>query len=627
VRASLHRPAVWGIVWAAGLALLGVALQRPAPLVLNLGPGDRPFVRGFRDPEREGRRQDGATLFRWSLDGARIELPVRVLGGSLTARLRIGRFTDPPTEVTLWSGGRVVDRWIQERGGWRVRTVELGELRGPLAFQLRSPHDAEGLGVALDWIEVRGAAGAVPTSAAGLGLAALLLGVPLLVGLGRGALPALVTAAGLAGLAAAAVGLDRLGGLIALSHAGGPAVVLAGLLALAAPRLARRRREPLAPAAALAALAAAVVALVALCHPGFYYPDVDTHAGFLAALRADPWLAWDPAPFQLKEGTWTRRIGERRVAFPYSPAFHLLAWPPALLFGEPRAIALVATLALGLTLILAHALALRLGLAAAEALLAQVLLALLPVSATRLCLALYPTLLGQALDLLVWLAVARGLGAPDPARSVLASAPLVCLALLAYTGSLFNVPAALGLLCVACWVQGERRRALALLAALGIGLAAAALLLYGRFVPTLLRDVLPHAGEPPAEAAPGGVIAAALQRLRLFYDCVYPLLAGLGLAALRARPGAARRMLLAVLAAGAGLLLLRGAVPALFRDAKEVELLAAPVAVLAAAGAGWLWRRGAAGRAAAAAGVGWALAWGALRAAHAYGERFFARGL
>src|SRR5262245_5574720 len=92
---ALGRPAVWVSVWAAGLAFVGIALERPAPLVLNLGPGDDAFVRNFRAPEREGRRHEGATLFRWSLDGARVELPVRVLGGDLTARLRIGRFTDP----------------------------------------------------------------------------------------------------------------------------------------------------------------------------------------------------------------------------------------------------------------------------------------------------------------------------------------------------------------------------------------------------------------------------------------------------------------------------------------------------------------------------------------------------
>ena len=51
------------------------------------------------------------------------------------------------------------------------------------------------------------------------------------------------------------------------------------------------------------------------------------------------------------------------------------------------------------------------------------------------------------------------------------------------------------------------------------------------------------------------------------------------------------------LAAGLALLALRYLLPALFRDAKEVELLAAPVAVAMAAAGTWLWGQGRAGRA------------------------------
>jgi hypothetical protein len=152
---------------------------------------------------------------------------------------------------------------------------------------------------------------------------------------------------------------------------------------------------------------------------------------------------------------------------------------------------------------------------------------------------------------------------------------------------------------------------------------------YARFVPVFWRDVLPHIGEtaPAAEMAElPGLPARALRRLGLFYDVVYPLLLVPGLAAARRAPAPAGRIVRAALLAGTALLVLRYVAPVLFRDAKEVELLAAPVAALAAGGATWLWPRGAGGRAAAVIALLWAAAWGVLRAALVYADRFVAIG-
>jgi hypothetical protein len=121
-------------------------------------------------------------------------------------------------------------------------------------------------------------------------------------------------------------------------------------------------------------------------------------------------------------------------------------------------------------------------------------------------------------------------------------------------------------------------------------------------------------------------VPRAVRRIALFYDLVYPLLLVPGLVAVRRAPAPARRIVAAVLLAGVTLLVLRYAVPVVFRDAKEVELLAAPAAALAAGGAAWLWRRGGAPRAGALVALVWAAAWGVLRAAEVYGERFVAIG-
>jgi len=107
---------------------------------------------------------------------------------------------------------------------------------------------------------------------------------------------------------------------------------------------------------------------------------------------------------------------------------------------------------------------------------------------------------------------------------------------------------------------------------------------------------------------------------------VYPLLLVPGLLAIRGAAPPARRVVAAALLTGGALLVLRYAAPVVFRDAKEVELLAGPVAALAAGGAAWLYRRGPVPRAAAVLGLVAAAGWGLSRAALAYADRFVAVG-
>ena len=71
-------------------------------------------------------------------------------------------------------------------------------------------------------------------------------------------------------------------------------------------------------------------------------------------------------------------------------------------------------------------------------------------------------------------------------------------------------------------------------------------------------------------------------RLFIFYGATCTVLAALGARRLGAVPQSARRVFLAAIGAGLALAVLRVAFPVVFGDAKEVELLAGPVAVLAA---------------------------------------------
>jgi hypothetical protein len=611
------------------LSLLGVvaSVERPSPLFLNLGAGDSPFARGFRDRwERDGLNQTGETMFRWTLDGSRLEFPLDVRGGRLLARIRLARFVDTPAGVTFLAGGRAVDEWTQAPHGWSVRDMDMGELRGPLTLQFRSK--GEDLGVALDWVEVRGATRVLPMPRVLWGLGALLLGVPLLVGLLLRDVPAaLATGIGLSSAVCAGLLLDRFGGLMAAASAGPPALAVTALLGLGSHALGRLWPEHLAGRLPLAVpLAASLLCLLALSHPFYYYPDVDTHAQYLAQIRAHPDLLWDSREYQLRTGNWTREIGGHRVAFPYSPAFHVAAWPFALALGEVPAVKALAVLALSLSLLLVYALSRALGLGSLLGVLAQALLLLLPVTSSRLTLALFPALLGQALELLLVVHLVRRFPHLDGGRDAAAAFLFLFLAQLSYTGSLLNVGALIAAFSLLEFLFGDRRRLLRLLGAYMASALLVLALLYLRFLPTFLHEVLPHAQEA-REKESGSLAGLVFSRLAFFYDVVYPLLLLPGLLAIRAAPGHARRLVFALLLAGSGFLVLRFLAPAVFRDTKEVELLAGAVAVVSAAALDLMARKGPWGRLL-SVGLGLvAFAWGITRAIEAYAERFVAVGL
>lgn len=615
-----RRTAVLLVLAAAGpIAVLLVFSLRATPLFLNLGPGDAPFTHGFRDGwERDGPRGEGQTAFHWTEDGAWLRFPV-VVHGPVRARLRHARFTRTPAEVTVVGEGRTVATWTQHARGFRLRKLDLGTWSGPVALQFRNVGDDQPLGVALDWFQLEDVRGARPTGDVIVRLLTLLLGVPVALGL-LTRVPAIGAAFGVAlsAVGAWAVWIDRLGGLLALANAAVPALLVMVALGAAARALRRRAPHLLDRRAVLVAWAGTLSATIALAQPFFYYPDVDTHADLVDALDETPSLALDPRPYQAATGAWTRGIGDQRVPFPYSPAFHVIAWPLAPALGAVAAVKTVAVLSFGLTLLLAHALARSAGLPARAALLAQVVVVFLPVSASRLTLALYPALLAQALELGLVVFLSRRL----PLAGARAAFGVLFAVQLAYTGSLLSV--AVLVACVGSWEA--LRRDLGSASRLAFAWAGTAALVvalqYARFLPVLWRDVLPHAGgaTPSAE---GSALVSALVRVAVFFDHLHPLLAILG-AVLLGTATPARRVLRATLATGLALLALRYLLPALFRDAKEVELLAAPVAVAMAAAWAWLWTKGRPGRAAVVSSLAWVVLWGAARAYAFYTERFVA---
>lgn len=378
----------------------------------------------------------------------------------------------------------------------------------------------------------------------------------------------------------------------ALSTAALPAVVGLAALGLAYRGLARAWPDHLSggPHAFWIPAASVTLALVALSGPRYAHPDVQAHARCVLALGADPYLAFDPS-------------GPSEPGALRPSAVHLLAWPFVRVLGEVAAVRTVGVVAFGLSLLLVHALARGVGLGPHGGLLAQALAAVLPVHASRLTLALYPALLGETLELLLLVHLVRRFPHLDGARD--AGAAAVFFALAGQIGSPWTVGALAGIFGLIEIVDGDRRRALRLLAALGLAMGVVIGARYGRFLLThgpgaLVGWILAGA----SSASPAGGIPGAIDRLRAFYDLVYPLLLLPGLVALRGAPAHARRLLAAALLGG---------------GVYDIEFVAAPVAVASAAGLRWLsggggWRRGAA----LAAGLV-AAAWGVSRALELYG--------
>ena len=630
----LQRRVLLAIFWLAALGVWVVALQRDAPLFINLGAGDGRFARGFRSGwERDGLQASGETMFHWTEDGARLEFPVEACGGRPVARLRIARFAPGPANINLFVGDRTVDRWIQPSRGWDIREVTLGDPGGPLTLRFRSESPSgDALGAALDWVEVRGLQEVRPIPALWPGLLAWAFGVPLLLASEAGLAGSILGSTALVLTSAAAISLDRLGGLSSTAAAGIPAMLVVGGLLLVRRALGHPKLDGLAAGRAPFLLAAAfcLIALIAIFHPFFYYPDVDNHARYLAAIRADPWMILDSSDYQLRTGSFTQEIGGRRIAFPYSAAFHVTAWPLARFLGEVDAIKTVAVLALGTGLLLVHALARTLGLGLTEGLVAEILVALLPVTSSGLTLARYPTFLGQALDLLLLVYLCRRYPFITEKREALVAATLLMTAQATYTGSLLNVFGLMAFILTWAWTTGDRARTRRLLGAYAGALFVVLAVLYGRFIPVVFTDIAPHLGESqdqtPVAASPLVWLGTSLARLTVFYGPLLLPLSLFGLWRLESAPRHARALVAATGLAGLVQLGLRPLVPTLFRHAKEMQLLAGPVGVLASLALVALWRRGGLPRLVAAGLSATLLFWSAQAALRYYAASFFVAG-
>jgi hypothetical protein len=503
------------------LASIGAALLLPVlglraadRVLLDFGPNDAEYVRGFRADWEP----DGATRFHWTSPAANVSLPLLVSGDGARLRIRMRRHFVDPAQVRLFVEGRTVSSFsiqADPKVAYRVIEVPLPHLEGRHPFVLSieaSAEDGRGLGVALDWLELEcGGSTRLELPASVKGAFALAVAFaflsPWLAGAGPGLAAAhagLLVLAGAAGAATDPLAFER------VVRLGTPtylivALVVVGLARWSPARRALRVEDGSWAGGALAVLVliALVVRLAILLNPLYFYPDVRVHGLFALQLARRGFLEFlrDFTANQFRYSLGLQQVGDHWYAFPYPPVFYMLAAPlvRTLHYRPEVAVSLVGSVVNSLEALVVFALARHLGLASRAALAGSAVLPLLPLFLVRLSLAYFPALVGHAVDAVVVVYLVARYREIGQLRVALRLAALLALALLTYTQGVLNFAVFLGqfLLLDAFFDRTpagrERQRTL-----VAVGLLAGALSLsfYGRYVPTLL-DM--RAGRPMPE--------------------------------------------------------------------------------------------------------------------------------
>src|SRR6185436_19364300 len=96
--------AVLAVLVLAALFLPALAARQARPAVLNLGPNDFDYVRGFR----EDWERDRLTRFHWTTPHASVRLPIVARGDGLRLSMRIRRHLVESAKVTIRAEDRIV---------------------------------------------------------------------------------------------------------------------------------------------------------------------------------------------------------------------------------------------------------------------------------------------------------------------------------------------------------------------------------------------------------------------------------------------------------------------------------------------------------------------------------------
>ncbi len=552
-------------------SLLDLSGRFRQPIIVDIGPSTGRYGSGFEDSE-----ETPPTTSRWTRQHAEFDIPLTVDASMTRFSVRAGRYLDDPTRITVTVDGRPFASFEQPRGRQRIQEVEAPLPEGPLSLALIS--DDPTLGIALDWIRIDGARWRIPfrewtifVLPLGLFGALLLSGASL--GLAGGATA--VISAALATVAA----IDPFGFVHSMRDVAAPAVAFSFLAALVF------RGQT--------ALVLAVTATVLLkggfvFHPSYFYNDVRQNDRYVGALRSYEGSIMERsrrAQVDLGVG-YPRIVAGKKYAFPYSPIFYApFTWLPPDRDLVVRAIKHTALAAAALEVALAFVLARKL-LPEAAAGAAWLTLAF-PILTSRMLYAMWSTLAGHALDLVVIVVALWAVERPEdrkrPGWLFLAATATF----LTYVSSLFNTSAFLVVLALLCARLRFRLLLLWFASAFGVIMA-----LYGPFTITFFREILPAllGGGAKASGAPGvgdsEPLLGAFARIVLFSGYGFPLLAltGLIVVIVSRRRDPAATVIKAYSFAFLGLVVLRGISRGIFRDLKEMEYAGPAFGILSSVG-------------------------------------------
>jgi len=592
----------------AGLLVATEALLAAAPglrgdMVFDVGPSTGGYGSGFTDSEERP-----PTTFRWTQDGAGMDLPLIGYGGEGVLVMRYGRPLDTPAEVEVRLSRQLVAEFVAQPGRFRIVRLPVRLPQGRLRIDLW-PKQGGDPGVAVDWIRIEGGRWRLPLSAIGPRL--LVAGVYLLCLAAGFPLAGALTTSGLLAIAEAAwLGLDPFGFAHVSARIAIPGLALSALCWLALRGRGGGRWVT------LIFLGSYLVKASGLFYPSYFYNDVRNNRRFVMALaKEEGSLLERRHAAQVAYGVaYPRIVAGEKYAFPYSPVFFLpftLLPQDATIIDEMMKHVAVALACSEVALVFwISGLVFGSGAGVSAALFA----ATFPVFFSRLLLALWSTLGGHALDTLLLGAGLCLAARPESRARLVAFGALAQASLLTYVASLFNVGLFAGFFALLL-ERRLRRQVLAITAAGGLVTVG---LLYADFAvlfsTRILPDFLAAQGGVAQGSGPTASVASALARIPLFYGWVYPALAVAGFIIARRRASAGSlRVMSAWALTFAALLALRALPGGLFKDMKEVEFVAPLVAVLSGAVLEEAWRVGRYGRLAAGVVAGGLVVFGLLR--------------
>ncbi len=598
--------------WALGALALLVTLAASFGLpsrrvLLNFGPGDSPFVRGF-EANSDVENKVG---WHWTTYDAAIGLPFTAAGADVDMTLRYARMFGEEAVVDVSVGGAPMETFRARGGEVRDTTLSAAAFTGPTTVFIKvDSHERRNMGLRLDRLTLDVRSGASlrlqPVAALRPALVALLLFAGLWL-LGASPLAAgVLTLLAASGFTARA-SEDLFGAWRQTQYA--PTMLVISFLVLRLGRylLERFVRMGRTEAGWLASAAffTMFLRLTLVSHPDFYYPDLLTHARVVEAIRLEgPGFFLDPAEALNAQRAWTKPVLGGVSSLPYAVLFHtpfaILSAVFALSLDQIEgALKAVSSLISVLPILLAGALATRLSLPP----LAAIALCVIPTYTSRLSFALLPALFGHVFDLIVLLALATIMVGErlESNRSTVWLFGCLLLGHLAYTSSVVNEGLLMAVLVILSLFQG--RGALESAGRLVLAEAFAGLLAFLLYYRHFVGDVLGLGARLIGVSGAGGGEAAQsvypiesfwgllFERTDTFFGWPY---VGLALAGLVMGGETVRRSVVtrAVIVTYLALIFLRAKIPDVFRYGHETLFLTPLVAMLAGAALIFGWSRG-----------------------------------